>query len=49
MSSNPNEVMPDVLPSADVLSEQAYLVARGVRRLGDYPLDVGTRTQSVGY
>ena len=33
MTSNPDRVMPDELPSADTLTEQAYLVARGVRRL----------------
>jgi hypothetical protein len=31
--SNPEGAMPDALPSADALTEQAYLVARGVRRL----------------
>jgi len=33
MRSNPEGAMPDALPSADALTEQAYLVARGVRRV----------------
>ena len=33
MSSKPEVAMPDALPSAEVLTEQAYLVARGVRPL----------------
>jgi hypothetical protein len=33
MPSNPEGVLPDALPSGEALSEQAYLVARGVRRM----------------
>jgi hypothetical protein len=33
MMSNPEQVSPDALPSTETLAEQAYLVARGVRRI----------------
>jgi len=33
MRLNPDGAMPDALPSRELLAEQAYLVARGVRRL----------------